>query len=97
LVNPSPDMYRGRGFIAAFVSQLEDDFFEHSLEDLKVGAGGLRSPLNPDLDPVFLVNPSRYVSGRGFYCNIRLPTRGRFLRTLPQGFEGGSRKIMTIF
>ncbi len=28
---------------AAFGSQLEDDFFEHSLEDLKVGAGGFRT------------------------------------------------------
>ncbi len=63
--------YPGGGFIAAFGSQLEDDVFEHSIEDLKVGAGGLPSPLNPDLDPVFLVNPSRYVSGRRFYCNIR--------------------------
>ncbi len=41
LVNPSPDTYPGGGFIAIFGSQLEDDFFEHSLEDLKVGAGGL--------------------------------------------------------
>jgi hypothetical protein len=38
LVNPSPDTYPGGGLI--FSSQLEDDFFEHSLEDLKVGAGG---------------------------------------------------------
>jgi hypothetical protein len=38
LVNPSPDLYLGGCFIAISGSQLEDNFFEHSLEDLKVGA-----------------------------------------------------------
>jgi hypothetical protein len=41
MVNPSPDPYPGKGLIAISSSQLEDDFFEHSLEDLKVGAEGL--------------------------------------------------------
>jgi hypothetical protein len=40
-VNPTPDTYPGMIFIAAFGSQLKDDFFEHSLEDLQVRAGGL--------------------------------------------------------
>jgi hypothetical protein len=51
-VNPALETYPGEGFIAIFGSQLEDDFFEHSLE------GGSRRilekcSLNPDSDPVF--------------------------------------------
>ncbi len=79
-VNPAPETYLGVGFIAIFGSQLEDNFFEHSLEDLMVGAGGLLKLkpvpfalclLNPDSDPVFLVNPT---PSKGFYCNIWPPS-----------------------
>jgi hypothetical protein len=70
------------GFIAIFGSQLEDNFFEHSLEDLMVGAGGLLKlkPVPFKTMPVesgfgfslFCESNSGNVSGRRFYCSIRL-------------------------
>jgi hypothetical protein len=65
LLNPSPDPYLGGCFIAIFGTQLEDNFFEHSLEDLKEDYDNFLNqclfepcPLNPDSDLVFFVNPA---------------------------------------